>query len=255
MTLPVGETVAPAAAPSAPARPAPLASRIVDTFFSPGRVFAQLRDGPAPWVGPVLVCAALLVALTALRPLFITDAQLIDYALEKMSQMGAQQLPTPEQLGTQLTLQTVFGTVMGVAWMFARVWLVGLILLGIYGLLQGGRTDLRPYAAVASHAFLVSALGYLLVTALQYASGRMDLTLDAALLAPSLEPGSVVAAVLHAITPFGLWLIALLALGGATLNRRRGWLGVAALLLAAQLALALAFSLLVHLSGSRAAAG
>jgi hypothetical protein len=84
MTLPVAETAAPAAASPAPARPAPLAARIVDTFFSPGRVFEQLREGPAPWVGPALVCAALLVLLTALRPLFITDAQVIEFALQKM---------------------------------------------------------------------------------------------------------------------------------------------------------------------------
>jgi hypothetical protein len=255
MTLPVSETAAPPAAPSEPVRPAPLASRIVDTFFSPGKVFEQLRDGPAPWLGPVLVCAVLLVVLTALRPLFITDAQVVEFALEKMSQMGMQQLPPPDQLATQLTIQTVFGTVATVFWMFARVWLVGLILFGLYGLMLGGRTEIRPYAAVASHAFLVSALGALLVTALQYASGRLDLTLDAALLVPSLDPKGVAAAVLHAITPFSVWLIALLALGGATLNRRRGWLGVAALLLGAQLALALAFSLLMHLAGSRAAAG
>src|SRR3954447_11846432 len=103
MTLPVAETSAsPGASPAPAARPAPLASRIVDTFFSPGKVFEQFRDGPAPWLGPVLVCAALLVALTALRPLFITNAQVIDFALQKMSEMGAQHLPTPEQMQTQL---------------------------------------------------------------------------------------------------------------------------------------------------------
>jgi hypothetical protein len=255
MTLPVAETAAPPAASPAPARPAPLASRIVDTFFSPGKVFEQLREGPAPWVGPALVCAALLVALTALRPLFVTDAQVIEFALQKMSEMGMQQLPTSEQMATQLTIQTIFGTAFAVAWMFARVWLVGLLLFGLYGLAMGGRTDIRPYAAVASHAFLVSALGSLLVTALQYATGRLDITLDAALLAPGLDPKGVAAAVLHALTPFSVWTAALLALGGATLNRRRGWVGVAALLVSLQLALTLAFALITHLAAGRAAAG
>jgi len=41
-------------------------------------------------------------------------------------------------------------------------------------------------------------------------------------------------------------------LGGATLNRRRGWMGVAALLLSLQLALALAFSLVTHMAAGRA---
>ncbi|HVG44241.1 MAG TPA: YIP1 family protein [Longimicrobium sp.] len=255
MTLPVAETAAPTAASPAPARPAPLASRIVDTFLSPGKVFEQFREGPAPWVGPAVVCAVALVVLTLLRPLFISDAQVVEFALQKMSEMGMQQLPTPEQMATQLTIQTVIGTASAVVWMFLRVWLVGLILFGVYGLMMGGRTEIRPYAAVASHAFLVGALGYVLVAALQYATGRLDLTMDAALLVPGLDPKGVAAGVLHGITPWGVWQVALLALGGATLNRRRGWVGVAALLFSLQLALTLAFTLLAHVAGSRAAAG
>jgi hypothetical protein len=255
MTLPVPETAAVPAMPPPPARAAPLASRIVDTFFSPGKVFEQLRDGPTPWLGPVLVCCALLVTLTALRPLFITNAQVVDFALGKMSEMGARQLPTPEQMQAQIAIQTVVGTVFAAAWMFIRVWLVGLILAGLYGVLLGGRGDIRPYAAVASHAFLVSAVGYALLTALQYATGRLDVTLDAALLAPGLDPKGIAAGVLHAVTPWSVWMTALLALGGATLNRRRGWVGVAALLFSLQLALSLAFVLVTHLAAGRAAAG
>lgn len=255
MTLPVTETAAPPAAPPAPVRPAPLASRIADTFFSPGKVFAQFRDGAAPWMGPVLVCAALLVLLTLLRPLFITDDQVIDFARQKMQEMGAKQVPTHDQMATQIMIQTVVGTVFGIGWLFLRVWVVGLVLLAVHSLLLGGRNDVRPYAAVASHAFLVGAAGYLVLAALQYATGRLDLTMDAALLAPGVEPGSVAAAVLHAITPWGVWQTCLLALGGAVVNRRKGWVGVAAFLLSLQLGLALVFSLVTHLAMGRAAAG
>jgi hypothetical protein len=255
MTLPVTETAAPQAAPPSPARPAPLPSRIVGTFFEPGKVFAQFREGPAPWIGPVLVCAALLVLFTALRPLFITDDQVIEFARQKLQEMGAKQLPTHDQMATQIMIQTVVGTVFGIGWMFLRVWIVGLILLAVYSLLLGGRNDVRPYAAVASHAFLVGALGLLLLGALQYATGRLDLTMDAALLVPGLDPGSVPASVLHAVTPWGVWQTCLLALGAATINRRQGWVGVAALLLSLQLALTLVFSLATHLMMGRAAAG
>lgn len=255
MTLPVAETAPPESVPPAPAPPAPLVQRVVDTFFSPGQVFERFREGPAPWVGPAVICAAVLVAVIALRPLFITDAQMVEFTQQKMSEMGMQQIPPPDQLATQLTVQAAVGMVGGALWCFLRVWVVGLILFAVYGLMLGGQTRVRPYAAVASHAFLVSALGYLLVTALVYATGRLDLTLDAALLAPGLDPRSVVAGVLHAITPWSVWLVALLAVGGAAVNRRRGWVGVAALLLAAQLALAFVFSLVAHLAMGRAAAG
>jgi hypothetical protein len=255
MTLPVAETAAPQAASPAPARPAPLVSRIVDTFLSPGKVFEQFREGPAPWLGPVLVCVAVLVALTALRPLFITDEQVVDFALEKMAEMGMQQTPPRDQLASQMAFQTAIGTAFAGLWMFLRVWLVGLLLFALYGLMMGGRNEVRPYAAVASHAFLVGALGYVVVTALQYATGRLDVTMDATLLAPGLDPKGIPAGLLRAITPWGVWTVALFALGGATLNRRRGWVGVAALLLSMQLALALAMALLMRLAQGSAAAG
>ena len=44
-----------------------------------------------------------------------------------------QQLPTSEQMATQLTIQTVIGTASRSALDVLRVWLVGLILFGIYG--------------------------------------------------------------------------------------------------------------------------
>lgn len=255
MSTPVAATAAPPAAPApAPAPPAPLASRIADTFFSPARVFEQFREGPAPWLGPVLVCVALVLLVIAVRPLFISNQQMAEAGIEQMRQMGAQQLPTAEELAARMPVQTAIGAVFAVAWLFLRVGVVGLILFGVYALALGGRNDLRPYMAVTSHAFVVSTVGFLLVAALQYATGRLDLTMDAALLAPGLEPGSVLARVLHGITPWGVWLVALLALGGATINRRKGWLGVAALLFALQMAMVTAFALLTHLAAGRAAA-
>ncbi len=255
MSIPVAEAPAAPGTPPAAAPPAPLASRIVDTFFSPVKVFEQLREGSAPWVGPVLVCAALLVIVTVVRPLFISDQQMAEAALQQMRSMGMKELPSAEEMAGRMSMQSLIGLPFAVAWAFLRVWLVGLILFGVYALALGGRNQVRPYAAVASHAFLVPTLGICLVAALQYATGRLDLTLDAALLAPGLDPDGVAARVLHGITPWGVWFVALLALGGATVNRRKGWLGVAALLLSLQLALVLAFALVAHMAQGRAAAG
>ena len=102
------------------------------------------------------------------------------------------------------------------------------------------------------HAFLVSTLGYAVLTALQYVSGRLDLVLDATVLMGP-EPGAVLSAVGHALNPFGLWLIALLALGGATVNRRRGWAGTAAILFGLQLGMLVLFALAGELMKARAA--
>ncbi|HYH82462.1 MAG TPA: YIP1 family protein, partial [Longimicrobium sp.] len=227
---------------------------IVDTFFSPTKVFDTFREGPAPWLGPVLVNVAVLVALTALRPLFITDLELAEFALQKMGEMGAQELPPAEEMAKGMMLQTVVGTAFAAVWLFLRVFVMGAVLAAVFGLLMGGRTQLRPYAAVASHAFLVSALGYVVVTALQYATGRLDVVLDATLLMGE-EPGAVLTAVGRALSPFGLWVIALMALGGAAVNRRRGWLGAAAILFALQLALMVAMGLAGELIAAKASGG
>ncbi len=226
----------PAPPPSSAPRPAPLASRIADTFLAPTKVFEQFREGPAPWLGPVLVSVAVLVVLLALRPLFISNRQMAEFALQKMGEMGSQNLPTADEMAPRMAVQSVVGGVFLAAWMFLRVWGVGAVLAGVFGLLMGGSTRLRPYVAVAAHAFLVSTLGYAVLAGLQYATGRLDVVLDATLLMGE-APGPLLSAVGHALDPFGLWLVALLALGGAAVNRRRGWAGAAALLLGLQVAL------------------
>lgn len=254
MTIPVAEAPAPHAAPPPPPQQ-PLMSRVVDTFFSPGKVFEGFREGKAPWLGPVLVSIVVMIVIFAVRPLFISDQQMAEFAIEKMREMGAQQTPTPEEMAGQMAMQTAIGGVFTIAWLFIRVGLVGLILFGIYALALGGRNDIRPYMAVTSHAFLVSTLGYLVLAALQYATGRLDLTLDAALLVPGADSGGLLVKILHGITPFGLWLVALLALGGATINRRKGWLGVAALLFALQMVMVTAFAMVAQMMAGRNAAG
>ena len=250
MSTPVTETVA-APAPGAPPPPAPLASRIADTFFTPTRVFEQFRDGSAPWIGPVLVSLAVLVLLVALRPLFITNRQFAEFMLQKAAEMGQPNLPSVDEMEARVWLQVGIGAFVGAIWLVIRPLLVGGILAALYGLLMGGRAPYRSYVAVASHALLVSTLGFLVVGALQFATGRVDLALDASLLLGPDAKG-VAASVLRAVTPFSLWATALLALGGATVNHRRGWLGAASLLLAMQLALAAAGGLIFQLMAAKA---
>jgi hypothetical protein len=251
MSTPVAETAA-VALPAAPPPPAPLASRIADTFFAPTRVFEQFRDrDDAPWLGPVFVSVALALLLTALRPLFISNQQMAEMMLQKASEMGQQNLPSAEQMEGRMGIQIAIGTVFTVGWLFLRPLVAGGVLAALYGLFMGGRARFSAYRAVASHALLVSTLGFLVTSALIFATGRLDLSLDASLvLGPDAK--GVAASVLHAITPFSVWATVLLALGGSVVNRRRGWAGAAAALLSLQLGLALAWGLVMHLLTARA---
>jgi hypothetical protein len=256
MDTPVIETAAPEqASPQTappPVPPAPLASRIADTFFTPTRVFEQFRDNPAaPWLGPVFVSVAVLLVMAALRPLFISNQQIGDFIAQKTAEAG-RPVPPADQMQKVVMVQMVVGTLVYSLWLFLRPLVFGGIVAAIFGLLMGGRAPFRGYLAVASHALLVSTLGFIVVGALQFATGRLDLALDASLL---LGPGArgILASVLRAITPFSLWLIALLAIGGATLNRKRGWMGAASVLLGLQLVLALAWGALMQVIQGKAA--
>lgn len=253
MSTPVIETAVPAQAVEASPPPAPLASRIVDTFFSPGRVFEQFRGEQAPWLGPVLVSVAVLLVLAALRPLFISNQQVADFMGQKAAEMG-RPVPPADQMQKAVGIQMVIGTAVGAAWMFLRPVILAAVLASIFGVLMGGRARFRGYLAVASHAFLVSTLGFIVIGALQFATGRLDISLDLSLLLGP-DAHGVLASLLKAVTPFSLWLIALLAIGGAAVNRRRGWMGAASVLLALQLTLALAGALLTQFVSARAGQG
>jgi len=86
-------------------------------------------------------------------------------------------------------------------------------------------------------------LALLVISILQFTSGQLDLALTAGVLAPGIERGPV-AGLLGAIGPFMIWLVVLLALGSATVNRRRSWTGAAVLLMALVLVMSAAFGML-----------
>lgn len=250
MSTSVLETAAPSTPAESP-RPAPLASRIADTFFAPTRVFEQFREGSPPWLGPIVVSLVVMVAVLALRPLFISNAEMAEFTLQKMSEMGQQNLPTAQEMEQGMMIQTVAGAVGVIFWIFMRVIVAAGLLALIYGLLMGGRAGFASYLAVASHACLVSTLGFVVIAGMQYASGQMELMLDATLLMGD-DPGVVLSAIGHVLSPFGLWLVVLLAMGGAAVNRRRGWAGAAAILVALQFGMFLATGMLTAMLTSRA---
>jgi Yip1-like protein len=223
-----------AAAPPALPERSGVARRTLDLFFSPGRLFAELRDDPAPgalraWLAPVLISIAAGVAITLLRPRFISDAQMAEFVVQQWEAAGRE--ASAEELAGQMRTQERFGLLFITAWTFIRVAVVGGVLYGV-GVLLGASERFRTYAAVASWAFLVVTLGFLVDTALKYASGDLSVGVSfAALVERPAEPG-LGYNVLSALTPFRLWQIALLGIGAATLARRKEWLLPALVLLA-----------------------
>jgi hypothetical protein len=249
------ESPAPAHAVPPPA-PTSLVSRIADTFIAPTRAFEQLRDGPAPWVGAALVAALAAAAATLVQALLFSPHELSQFLLQQMgdaaSRLDAGQLA---QLEAGARVRFIIGAVATVPVAFIQVGILGLVLAGVWGLVLGGRTQVRPYVAVVAHAMLVGSLGLVVTTGFMAAAHQMGLSLSAALLVPSLDPNGVAHKVLGAITPFGVWMVWLMAFGGAVVNRRKGWAGAFALLFGLQMALVTGWALLQHALFARAASG
>lgn len=240
----VDATTAAGAVPAEPRR-SPLLKRVSDLFFSPATLFEELRDDPrnSSWVAPVLIALAVAVLVEVLRFVMVSDLQLAEVSIEQARAMGQQTPMTAEEMQPQMMITRVFYLVGSIFWVFLRPFLVGLVLLLLFGVIGGGSAGYLKHVSVAAWAALVSALALLVISLLQFFSGQLDLSLSAAVLAPDIERGPV-AGVLRALSPFLIWLVVLQALGSAAINRRRSWTGGAATLLAMVLVMSALFGLI-----------
>ena len=221
----------PAAAAPPPVRPLP--ARAVDVFFSPGRLFAELADAPQPpWVGPAVLAAVVMMALTLATLVVIPQRELAEMMFEAATRNGNPNGMTVEQMESFVPIQMGIGALFTAAWAFLRVVLMAALLFVVFSALMGGRARYPHYLSVVSHASLASVLGMIVVWGLQVATRRMDIGLDFALLAPSLEPGTLPHAMLKSVGVFTLWTIVLEAIGVSAVNRKRSTGVAIAILLA-----------------------
>ncbi|HEX8691660.1 MAG TPA: YIP1 family protein [Longimicrobium sp.] len=238
-----------------PPRPSSLPQRVADLFFSPGRLFAELRedDRAAAWLAPILVGFLFVAVVEALRLALVSDQQLMDFSLEQARRMGQTATPPPGAMEAQVAMTRVFFLVGGLVSTAVMPFIVGAILWVLFGVMLGGDAGYLKHVGVAAWASLASSLGYLVISLLQFASGRLDLTLDLSVLTPDLEPGPLLG-VLRALGPFTIWWVLLLAIGGAVVNRRRGWGLPAAVLFALVIGIGLVAGLLMGVAGGGAGA-
>jgi hypothetical protein len=209
---------APAGLPAADVRhnALPLAQRVRDVFIAPVRLSEHLRDRPE-WMGPLLLS----VAIGVLTIILLPDQVLYDGMAGATSRRGkelAEITSDPATVALWERLRLSMGVIFTQP---VKAWLVaGALMLGL-GRLFGGATPFWHYLAVTTHALLISALGALCVLPLQIA--RMDGSVEPtlALLVPGMERFGALGQVLASINPFTVWMLAVLAIGVATLERRR----------------------------------
>jgi hypothetical protein len=196
-----------------PQGPGPLHKRIVDTFFSPGELFARF-GADAPW-GLALLVATLLSAAAAL----VVPTELW------VEQMREQLAANPEAAAA-VNPETMasFGKWAAVGGNLFMVPIISLITAGILVLLfkvaMDGEAGYRQYMAVVSHVAIVGAVGAWITMGVMIASGDLQNQLSLALLVPGLERGTFAFRFLNIMSVFALWQMALYAVAAGAMNRR-----------------------------------
>ena len=193
--------------------PRSLGRRILDTFVSPGELFSRLGPTP-PWVDVLLIAAALTTLAMALIPASVW----MNMAHETIANMEPKQRAavTPETIAN---VSRITGPLGAFFVTFVTAFIVAGLLKLVFGVFMKGEATFAEYRSVVSHAALISALGTLVTLPVWIATGDITTQLSAGLLAPELPKG-VLSSLLGALSVFGLWWMAVIAMGVSTVNRR-----------------------------------
>lgn len=209
---------------AAPAAPAPLGRRVLQTFFAPSDLFRGF-GAHAPWAGPLLVSvvAGMLVVLAV-----------PDEAFVAMTEGAVNRRGRPVEITSDPETVARYGRMLGMLTVAVRQPLAAfgfaaLLTLVFNGVLRG-EARFRQYLAITTHAFLVTALGALAAVGVALLRGGEPQGVTPALL-PVFPPGGLPFRVLEGIDLFTVWALVFAALGVSMVNRRRSWASAAAVLL------------------------
>lgn len=215
----------------------PLGARVRDTFFAPARLFSFFGDAP-PWADALAIATILAVAVAISEPAE-TYLALVENPVTRRGE--------PVEITSSPAQVVLFGRVMS-----GMNALVGhpLIAFGIAGLLSlvftvigRGRIAFRQYLAIAAHGLLILSVGMVVALFLRLLTGNPEALPTLGAILPLAPESTWVGRALDGINLFTLWMLGVIALGVASLERsvtRRGaatllWGGYGALVVAAAL--------------------
>lgn len=208
----------------------PLPRRLLDTFFSPGRMVDTVAREPK-WLGALLVSIVLVALATALIPPEMFAEVQRRAALERG-------ISPPAMSADALRLIRIF-SVVGSALAIA---IISFVMTGLYTLvfsfILGDEGTYRQYLAVMVHAAVIPALFSLGLVPLRIETGDPQFTLSLGSFFYFLEPGYVLN-VFRLLDLTQLWSSAVVAMGVHRIDRRRSFGSAFAVLCMFTLAVAL----------------
>lgn len=211
--------------------PPGLFERLTMPFHSPAALFERLRAHPR-WAATLVICAALIVLSFVLVPTEVWEGAVREQFLRSDRDV-------PEGFTVQgawfRTAGMVAGTVFFFLWAFV---LAGLYFI-VFAFLLGDDVRYVQYLSVVSHAFVIGAVGALLLVPLRVAQADPQLTLNLSVFAFGLDPGSYPFRVLRLLDIFSLWSFVVAAVGISVMDPHRSFRSAATVLLTFALGFAL----------------
>ncbi len=210
----------------------PLWRRIVDTFFSPGRMAEAVAARPT-WAMALLIGGVLIALQTALIPVEIWESAM-------RAQLLSQGRELPEGFAMSGNLLRLSGLIGGIlAWFVVTFILSGLVTL-IFAFILGDEGRYTQYLAAMAHAWMIPAVIGLCLVPLRIAQEDPQLNLSLANFFFFLEPGYL-KGVLKFLDLSQLWAWAVLAQGAHAVDPRRSYGSALTVLLGIFLCMALIF--------------
>lgn len=192
----------------------PLGARVRETFLAPARLFSSFDDVP-PWADVLAIATILAVAVAISEPAE-TYLALVEDPVTRRGE--------PVEITSSPAQVVLFGRVMS-----GMNAVVGhpLIAFGIAGLLSlvftvigRGSISFRQYLAIAAHGLLILSVGMVVALLLRLLTGNPDALPTLGAILPIAPESTWAGRVLDGINLFTLWMLGVVALGVASLERR-----------------------------------
>jgi hypothetical protein len=193
---------------------APLPRRLLDAFFSPGKMAEDVARNPK-WLGALLACVALMALSSALIPPELFAEIQRRAALER----GVTPPPLTENTLRMIRIFSVAGA--AVAFAVISFFMSGLYTL-VFVFILGDEGRYRQYLAIFVHSAFIPALLSLPLVPLRISTGDPQFALSVGSFLVFLEPGYVLN-VFRMLDLTQLWSAAVMAQGVHAIDRRRGF--------------------------------
>ncbi|MFC1661455.1 YIP1 family protein [Gemmatimonadota bacterium] len=190
--------------------------RLVKVFFSPGELFAALREKPV-WFGALAVVAALVAVSMALVPAEVWEQMIREQAMEQAARTGRE---IPEGFGAGTSLFRFFSILGPLITTFIWAFLLAGIVTFVFAFIFGDDGKYSQYLSVVSHAMVIGAVGALLTVPLKIAQQDISLTLSVGTFFYSMGDGYL-HRVLNMLDLFQLWAYGVMAIGVTKIDSQR----------------------------------